>query len=450
MDNQGKRTALSTRRRASYGAVLALALMVLLWSAVWVPVRERPRFPADFDNYHRAARALVAGESPYSVHNFDYPPLLALVVAPLADLTLPEARWAWLWLSQIALVAAAAGVWRWLRDDRRLGPLPAVTVVAGCFALLGTITENLVLGQVHALMLALLGWALASWRRRPAGAAALVGVAAALKLWPALLLAPLLAARRWRALAAGVATTLGLVAGPLLLFTVLLPPPTLPASSGFWMGTPAPLNLTLPALAVRMRDWIGDWPAPDEPFPWSWRYGHNPEVFTLEPAAAVISVGLSATLLAAGLALVLLRLRRSPASARGGHRVPSPGDELRAVTAIVPLVLAAAPLAWYHYQLFLVLPLAAVAADAVAPPGPVPARKRGLSFLAVPALAVGATYSHRLLGLYHDSYGSTAARPLLFLGLTALAPLTSLVFFVWLLRGIGSAEASLAKRSASP
>ncbi|HEV7784158.1 MAG TPA: glycosyltransferase family 87 protein, partial [Thermoanaerobaculia bacterium] len=107
-----------------------------------MPLSVLDRFGADFRNYYDAAVHLLAGLSPYDVKGFDYPPLTALIAVPVAWLPYPEARVVWLLANWSCLVAAGFLLVRILGGDRA-----AVLAVAACWALCGTVAENLVLGQ---------------------------------------------------------------------------------------------------------------------------------------------------------------------------------------------------------------------------------------------------------------------------------------------------------------
>lgn len=111
-------------------------------------------------------------------------------------------------LSQLALLAAAAALWRLLGGDRS-----ALFVVAGVWTIAGTVAENLAFGLVTPLLLALLvtAWraGLPARRDRLVGGGA-IGLAIAIAAWPAGLLAVPLLARRLQVVAAGVAVAVPL------------------------------------------------------------------------------------------------------------------------------------------------------------------------------------------------------------------------------------------------
>jgi alpha-1,2-mannosyltransferase len=288
----------------------------------------------------------------------------------------------------------------------------ALLTVVACWALCGTVAENLVLGQVNPILLFLL--VLAWWdvsRGRGAVAAGAIGLATALKLWPAVLLIAL-AALHWRRAAAGLAAAIALVALSWLPF-LALPPPHSPARADYWAGTPALLNFSLPAVALR----LADPPTPGEILPASWRNGNDPLAFELPARQAILSAGLAGLLLVLG-ALWLLWTARGT----GGK------GTMPAMTAAVSLALLASPISWYHYQL-LQLPGLALLARRWANS---PARLLGLA-----ALAAGLTWTHVAgVGRYIDRFGWTDNAPAWLWLASSLVPAFALVHFVLQVREI--------------
>jgi len=419
------------RRRWGAGAFASLALLYLAIQVV-LPAVHLTSTPGDFGNYYRAGAALLAGESPFGVAKFNYPPLLAFLVAPLALLPLATARWVWFLLSQLCLLGAAWLTWDWLVGEGRTreggGPeaergtaKSAAGVVLAVWALAGTVPENLVLGQINPLLLLLLAGALRAWHRQtnhgPARAGALIGIAAALKLWPgALALGFLLTPAkqgfrgRLRAISAVALTSAALLLGPWLVLQVTVPSPHLPTTAGYWRGTPAPLNVGLPAVALRLAD------APDDrgSLPESWVLGHDVEALRLSAAEGAISVAVAVAVLLAG--LVAIR--------RFGGRPDTPSH--LAPAALLSLCLLASPLSWYHYQL-LHLPVLAWLAHRWW------RRRRRLALVGLALLGTGLTRGQNLFGLYVDAFGWTAGSPALLWTVTSLVPVLNLGLFVLLL-----------------
>jgi len=423
----------SSRARALPArALLLLTLLLLggLWGHrnIWQALAALPEQPADFANYHRAAQALLAGESPYQVHNFDYPPLMAFLVVPLAPFPETTARRIWMALGLACLLGSAWLLWRLLGGDRS-----ALLAVAGVWTLAGTQAENLVLGQVHPLLLLLLvvsWWSLtrappsgdATGGRGGAGERIAVALAAALKLWPAVLVGVWAADRNRRACLVGIAAV---IVALVLSWAALLPlpPPHMPSSAGYWMGTPALLNFSLPAVALR----LANPPAGRGALPPAWVTGNDPEALRLPASHRALGVGVALlTLLLGGFCL---------ARASSPGRLSAAG-RLHASAALVALALAASPIAWYHYQLFQLPGLALLAVGWWRRGGGWGHRLGRLAGLGL--LTAGLTRSHQLLvGPYLAHNGWTAARPLLLAGATGLVPMLTLLLFALHLRELG-------------
>jgi alpha-1,2-mannosyltransferase len=162
----------------------------------------------DLDAYLAGARQIWSGAPLYATflsHPFPdptlrpayiYPPVFAIVTAPLALLPRGIAGVAWLVITQVSLLAAMLVAVRWLRPGRW-----ALTV-----ALLATFTFyplwiDVTQGQANLPLMLLVVVGLAGVARGQPRFAFAFGLAAALKLTPLLLLVWLLADRRLRAAA---------------------------------------------------------------------------------------------------------------------------------------------------------------------------------------------------------------------------------------------------------
>jgi hypothetical protein len=318
-----------TRQGVVWWVVVALLLGFYVGRNVVASSARVGLGPSDFTHYYRAARATVEGESPYSVRGFLYPPPALLPVLPLAAWDEATARRSWFWISQLLLAAAAVGVWR-----RLGGGASATLAVVLAWSLTGTVAENLVLGQINPVLLILVTTAMIVPAPAASRSAALVGAAGAIKIWPTLLLVEPLFRRRWRAFAAGCAVAAALLVGCTAVLTVLRPPPHHPQATGSWAGSPAFLNLSLPATALRLADAPVDW----RRMPQSWLVGNRLEDVELPTPAAALSLTVALVTLGGGLLLIFRSVRpqtpRLPVSA-----------------ALIALALAAAPVSWYHYRL---------------------------------------------------------------------------------------------------
>lgn len=148
--------------------------------------------------------------------NYLYPPFLALVFTLLGPYR--TAWWIWGLFSIACWLGALALLLRALREPlgRRLGPRGWPLLVAG-LAVFPPVTAHILWGQVGLpilLCLTAAWWALG--RRRDGLAGALIGLAIALKIYPALVLVPLVARGRWRAVLVSGAAAALLIGGGFL------------------------------------------------------------------------------------------------------------------------------------------------------------------------------------------------------------------------------------------
>jgi hypothetical protein len=200
-----------------------LPALVIAWACLY-ELRAREALE-DFGVFRRASLAVVHGRSPY-VHptaaelahfdKFVYPPIAALLVAPLAALPSEAGRV----LMFVAGLAAVLAALRLLRvEDWRCYGVAIVSAPAINSLALGALTSFLLLGTALA------------WRHRENAAVAAVATAFAavlkLYLWP--LAIWLLATRRWRAaaLCAGTGAILLLGGWAVIDFAGLRSYPTL-------------------------------------------------------------------------------------------------------------------------------------------------------------------------------------------------------------------------------
>jgi alpha-1,2-mannosyltransferase len=162
----------------------------------------------DFGAYLRAARDIVQGQPLYAAflhHPFPdatlrpayiYPPSFALLIAPLG--LLPDAAAAALWIAfqQAALAVAIVVVLRWLRPTR--WAIVGLVVATLSFYPLWV---DVVQGQANLLVLLLVTLGIVGVARGRPEFGAAIGVAAALKVTPLILVVWLLLDRRFRAAA---------------------------------------------------------------------------------------------------------------------------------------------------------------------------------------------------------------------------------------------------------
>ncbi|MFB7322707.1 glycosyltransferase 87 family protein [Streptomyces sp. NPDC056190] len=191
--------------------VLCLAVAVTVFTAT-VPLLRgwfdlRVYYGAVNDWVHHGGR-IYDYQVPGTTYGFTYPPFAALSMLPMA-LVGPNTAIAGALLLNLAAVAAVL----WIlvgRELRRHGWF-GWALAACALALLEPVRDTISFGQVNLLLLALVladGWLLSSgsgrWGR---WAGAGIGLAAAVKLTPAVFIGLLLLARRWRAAAVATAVT---------------------------------------------------------------------------------------------------------------------------------------------------------------------------------------------------------------------------------------------------
>jgi hypothetical protein len=389
-------------------ALLAAVLAITGWraAAAW---RALPSFGSDFTHALEAGREIAAGRSPYRVHDFDYPPLVGFVAAPLSGLAPLTARRIWLSVNTVALMIAALACWRLAGRGVR-----GALVVLAVWCAAGTMPENLVLGQMNPVLLALLATAAAVAIERPAAAGGAIGLAAALKLWPGAV-APVLARGKSRSSITACATAVAL--GLVLPWAVaaLLEGPDTPTSRGYWAGTPAPLNDSLPAAVLR---WTLYRPSSAGPLPEAWTLGNQPGAFELDRAGAGLSLAVAGAALLGGLALLL-----------AGRRNPSAEASPWAIAAGLSLAILASPISWYHYQLLQIPGVTLLLASSTGSRARTVAR-----WVAALTLLAAMTSAHRwAFGAYAARWGWTGARPVTLLLATTVVPLLGAVLSAWLI-----------------
>lgn len=212
------------------GVSRRLGLFVIAAAVLWhlIVVLSPPRVPPpkdtegrDFASYFYAARVAHEGGDPYDreilgsmasaegtraeVHPFFYPPPFLWLVSWSPLLDLHQAFDFWFVLNELALLAACVALTRWWRPFSDLvAPLLAVLV-----ALMYGVAYSAELGQANFPVLALIVAGLAQERRRPELGGVLIGLAAMLKMSPALFVVWWLVRGRYRAAAAAVATAIG-------------------------------------------------------------------------------------------------------------------------------------------------------------------------------------------------------------------------------------------------
>jgi hypothetical protein len=353
-------------------AIAAVTLGVLSVATYALQYRTDDRFSKDFALDYVSARAFLDGRDPYTpVHELvaDYlrppasvlennvlgganwhTPIKIVLTAPLALLPYQAAGVAWLFVSAACYLCTGAVLARGLGGRKRTGVL-----VAAAALIIPVVQKDLAMGNVNApiLLLISVAWLMLRERRELAAGLA-IGGAAAIKFFPAFLLLPLVAARRWRAPAAAASSTAVLSAIGVALVGVTNALALVHAggsTQGFAYWDASPANVGWWGLASR-------WLSPN-----GW-----------VPHLRLGALGL-ALALAGVAALTLMALR------------PRASFSEDAFWASVPLMLLAWPIVWDHY-LVLALPWLLMCVVRELQRGARPRRLLLLTLVAIP-IAVG-------------------------------------------------------------
>lgn len=312
-------------------ALAVLAIAVLVFRAIQFALLTRAdQWGYDFSFYWTAGAHLLNGEPIYSAaqlagpyapqgqDGFLYPPPFAVAAIPLAALFPADYRaaaWVWWTIGAAILVSATLALHR----SERLGERYPLLSGRGRWLLIAAVLAfppvigELVLGNVHIVLLGLLTAAWLGVRRGDARgesvAGAAVGAAAIIKVFPGLLVLWFLVTRRYRAVA-------GVIVGAAVLALVTVPLTGIEP----WLQYPTVLaNLSAP---VDTTDTLA---------PTVWLAG--PLGFTV--ARIVVTL--------AGLAVVAWAARAL--------------DATRSFAIAVVVAVLIAPALYHHYLALLVLPL---------------------------------------------------------------------------------------------
>jgi hypothetical protein len=213
-------------------SVALLVIIILRIAQVSIAITEQMQnWPVlheerDFPWYYLSAGQLLRGEDFYSglqerarveLGIEDYfidvavsPPTFPLVIAPLALLSYPAAWGVWQFLSVAALILSVLLIARELSLSLSL---PGWALLVFAILIFPPLTFHIYYAHTELFILLLLtgGWYLLRKDREvPAGV--LLGLAAALRLYPLILLPYLFQRRAWKGLGAAIASGLGLAA----------------------------------------------------------------------------------------------------------------------------------------------------------------------------------------------------------------------------------------------
>jgi alpha-1,2-mannosyltransferase len=270
--------------------------------------------------------AIYTGSSPAS--GFIGPPFQALFFAPVAavaEVSETAARLLWYGINVACL---GAGVWLWtaawhesLAQSGRSGLIDPWAPWLALLAILLPLQTNFEHQNMNALLLAATGagaWALGQGRGGAAGA--FIGFAAAIKVFPALLILYLAAKRMWRPLAFAVATAAALTALPSIVYG----PQTLAQQFAHWL-----------------RLGSGGWPT---------RSANQSLIAAIDRVvpseAAAVRTAEQAPVESAIFAVLAIALLLAAVLVWRGEGRTRPALEIAAVTTLAVLL---SPIAWDHY-----------------------------------------------------------------------------------------------------
>ena len=214
------RLVAATRAVASSPVVAALGWLALLVPAYWSLVDEHGQWLFKLDSfvYYEAVRQWLDGGDLYSWYAnpgqhlwpFTYTPLAAWVISPLTWMSYQQATVLLIVATPLCAAVTAYAVLRRLavapRMARSLAPwLALIGVIA-----LEPFPKTMEYAQVNAILMALVAVDLFLVPERSRWRGALSGLAAAIKLTPAVAILVLLARREWRAAATMAGSAVGL------------------------------------------------------------------------------------------------------------------------------------------------------------------------------------------------------------------------------------------------
>jgi alpha-1,2-mannosyltransferase len=217
-------------RRIAIVAGLLLAVAVLLYfNAPWHDFFDLKVYYGAINGWLHDGTPLYDWVKPHSKYGFTYPPVAAVLMAPMAVVSWPVAV-----TINLALTVVATGlVIHWLGEPIfvRYPQVPswfAYSVAALLVLAFEPVRETLSFGQINLLLLALVLFDVKALVRGRGWAGAGIGLAAAIKLTPGIFVVYLLVTRRWRAaaIAAAVGTVVTVLAAAIVPRTSL----------DFWTG----------------------------------------------------------------------------------------------------------------------------------------------------------------------------------------------------------------------
>jgi alpha-1,2-mannosyltransferase len=284
----------------------------------------------------------------------DHPPTYVALLAPLGALRYDQAY------LTLSLISLAAGGWAAWTVGRELGwPAGGTWLLVAAVAHHPGVGACMMTGNLSLILAALVvaGWA-AARRARDWTAGAALGLAAAVKLFPAFLLVAPLLGRRWTVVGVAAMVAAAVVGGAVGLYGVgdLLYFATVRAPENAAEGVGNGLNLSLPGVSHRL------FGGPNRLSDWQARAVTSPRLAAALALACQLGVGV----------LTAVRIWRLPPDQRAGDA---------GFAVAVPGMFLASPVSWLHFVPVMALPVAVLARDAI--------RGRRWGRLAVLAAAVG-------------------------------------------------------------
>jgi hypothetical protein len=376
-------------------------------------------------------------------HNYPNPPVMAVLLEPLAHLPPVTAALVWFYVKVALALLALHWAFRLVESADR--PFPPLAKALAVLLSLKPIVDDLNHGNVNLFILFLVVAALTAYRRGRNGLAGVVlGLAIACKITPALFVPYFLWKRSWRVLA-GVAVGLALFLWPGVVPSLRLGFEDNQRQLGSWyrlMVHPFVLegkvtsehnNQSLPGLVARLAThqpsfstWVDNVYTPT-------RYDNLAE---LGPAQA----GWLVKGCLAGFALLIVWSCRTPAGRREGWRLPAE------FSLVVLGMLLFSERTWKHHAVTLVLPFAVLCYYLGACR---PGRARRAYLLISLGLAAGLTLVTGL-GPAKDGAAASLGKQAQLYGAYVWAYLVLLAALVVLLRGPGAPApaAEVAERGA--
>ncbi len=208
------RTPPVSRRTFVLGLLLFFAAVSVQYTVKTLELRHGKQDRSAILRWREQLLQIDAGENIYERYNYPNPPIMALLLRPLADLPPLAGALCWFYLKAGMALLAFAAVFRVVEEPGR--PFPPWARALTVLLILRTVHGDLTHGNVNLFILFLVAAALFAFHHgRDVAAGVLLALAIACKVTPALFVAYFLWKRAWRVLAG---CALGLV-----LFLLVVP-----------------------------------------------------------------------------------------------------------------------------------------------------------------------------------------------------------------------------------